>query len=409
MATQEPATADQQSASTRRSLQDYTHVHACMTHELWQSVLSERPLSERCEPFFRHLYELGLRNPSEATYGMITALLSLSGQPANATAFQAYCSLQTVKSNWRSFCSRQERGNPGLFHQTGFPVLRAVPHVQVQAMFNVPLVACPVAPADVQRVVATVPLRKPRSAAWAVSSAAQAAEPPNTAALLGALAGLFTGMFRQPEAEPLQLLTLNRPAPAVPGLSGVPAVASAAEQPAAAAAPQLLAGETTSRHLLALQDEMPSVEAVAAEEPSGIALSGPPDTATVAQLPPAQAQPSFEEMRSDLAQALVDRDASKAPNKTMKRPAVVKRPAAADSTAPACKRPATAKCCKRPAAAIGSVCLPELKEGDTCKTFASRAYHAAKNQAVRKHGDEHRAKEAAREAHRQAVTYFNGM
>ena len=155
------------------------------------------------------------------------------------------------------------------------------------------LVACPVPPADVQRVVATVPLRKPRSAAWAVSSAAQAAEPPNTAALLGAWAGLFTGVFRQPEAEPLQLLTLNRPAPAVPGLSSMPAVASAAEQPAAAAAPQLLAGETTSRHFLALQDEMPSVEAVAAEEPSGIALSGPPGTATVAQLPPAQAQPSF--------------------------------------------------------------------------------------------------------------------
>ena len=65
--------------AARRALQDYTSMHGYFTQSVWDILLAaNKPVSERSEALFQHLFTLGLRNPSESTLGMMTGLLHAS-------------------------------------------------------------------------------------------------------------------------------------------------------------------------------------------------------------------------------------------------------------------------------------------------------------------------------------------
>ena len=96
----------------RKALQDYTTLYSWVTADLWVLLASSAGMSAKAEKLFCHACALGLRNPSESTYGLLTALLLLA--ETAVTSFQAHSALQTTKTLWRSHCKRFKNALVGL-------------------------------------------------------------------------------------------------------------------------------------------------------------------------------------------------------------------------------------------------------------------------------------------------------
>ena len=410
--------------AARRALQDYTSMHGYFTQSVWDILLAaNKPVSERSEALFQHLFTLGLRNPSESTLGMMTGLLCVVGTPPQP--FQAYSLLQTVKSSWKTFCNRQGRFNPGEAVQLG-PLLLTPQHVmqwqQASGQLTVP---CPLTVAAIQRAASGIPLRKPRTGLqWdAVSQMPSSGQ--DLSHVFGAFAATFVNLFKtqsQQEQTPrIELLGTRVPQE---GRGSQEGTAQAVTQPALPAGAVQQASQVPPS-LLALQDAMPAAAAPSAGlESSASPAAGPQPSpahqaeacAEEAEVPKELAPAgSFEANRAKLAALLEARDKQKGKQVRKGKPAAAPACLAAASkvsalssaqlSVPAAKKPA-GLVKRRPSAVdtkkqtqkkgVQPKCTKET--ADTRKKSASRAYHQARNLALKRGLDDDRAKKAGRKA-----------
>ncbi|MCV6602645.1 MAG: hypothetical protein OIF54_13990 [Cohaesibacter sp.] len=90
----------------RRPNQDYTSCDQFLTSTVWQTLQggkNERHRSEVLSEFLFHI--LGLRLPSEQTYGKMTALVAMFG--GDSARSDLHCTLQSVKSTWNVYKTKQ--------------------------------------------------------------------------------------------------------------------------------------------------------------------------------------------------------------------------------------------------------------------------------------------------------------
>lgn len=87
----------------RRKLQNYEHLPHCLTDELWEEVKSSNRF-KATNALFNHLWQLGLRCPTEGTFNVVFAILEIcSSKTQPMSAFERYSSLQSLKQDWKKF------------------------------------------------------------------------------------------------------------------------------------------------------------------------------------------------------------------------------------------------------------------------------------------------------------------
>eukprot|EP00438_Fugacium_kawagutii_P004424 Skav225798 [mRNA] locus=scaffold4213:11531:12073:+ [translate_table: standard] len=95
----------------RRSQQNFEALPHYLTAEIWDSF--QQLSRERCSSLImQHLWLLGLRCPSEATFNVIGNLLDLacpSSDTRSVTTYQKYCALQKLKEQWRKYKVAKKR------------------------------------------------------------------------------------------------------------------------------------------------------------------------------------------------------------------------------------------------------------------------------------------------------------
>ena len=102
--------AEAEKVVQRRANQDYTSCDQFFTLSVWQNLQGGKSERQRAEVLADFLYHvLGLRLPSEQTYGKMTAVVAMfCGQ---MTRRDLHGILQTVKSTWNVYKTSKERGN----------------------------------------------------------------------------------------------------------------------------------------------------------------------------------------------------------------------------------------------------------------------------------------------------------
>ena len=403
-------------------------MHGYFTQAVWDILLAaNKPVSERSEALFQHLFTLGLRNPSESTLGMMTGLLCVVGTPAQP--FQAYSLLQTVKSSWKTFCNRQGRFNPGETVQLG-PLQLTPQHVmqwqQTSGQLTVP---CPLTVAAIQRAASGIPLRKPRTGLqWdAVSQMPSSGQ--DLSHVFGAFAATFVNLFKPPSQQEqtprIELFSTRAPQEARGSQEGTAQVVTQPALPSTA----LQQASQVPPPLLALQDAMPAAGAPSALPAAGAQQSPethqPQPCAEKAEVPKEPvAAGCFEDNRAKLAAVLQARDKQKGKQVKKGKPAAAPASLAADSKASAlssaqlsvaeAKKPA--RSVKRRPSAVDNKKQTQKKgvqpngtkeTADTRKKSASRAYHKARNLALKRGLDDDRAKKAGRKAHAKALQFWD--
>ncbi|CAK9011529.1 unnamed protein product [Durusdinium trenchii] len=99
--------------SARSNLQDFVHCPLYLTEADWAVVLGDGNVAEKNQCLMERLYKLGLRNPTEDTYAMLTTLLLLK-EPHRFNDFvQLRSSYLAVKNLVKSFLKNQGKSAQG--------------------------------------------------------------------------------------------------------------------------------------------------------------------------------------------------------------------------------------------------------------------------------------------------------
>lgn len=88
----------------RRKQQNYTNLPRYLTSELWDQLRTQ-PREKTTPLLIGHCWDLGLRCPTEATFGMIYNLLTLANpdqEPARSS-FERYSEIGTLKQRWKEY------------------------------------------------------------------------------------------------------------------------------------------------------------------------------------------------------------------------------------------------------------------------------------------------------------------
>ena len=87
----------------RRKQQNYQSFPKYLTDPLWHALTSQ-PKERATSMLMRHLWELGLRCPSEQTFSVLQNLLTLVAPQAQPiSTFEKYEALQALKKTWKKF------------------------------------------------------------------------------------------------------------------------------------------------------------------------------------------------------------------------------------------------------------------------------------------------------------------
>ena len=93
----------------RRKQQNYTQLPHFLTDGLWRR-LETLPRHEARVSLIAHAFDLGLRCPSEQTFGILQNLLALAGPEKERpqSSFERYNAIQTLKKMWKEFKNGRE-------------------------------------------------------------------------------------------------------------------------------------------------------------------------------------------------------------------------------------------------------------------------------------------------------------
>ena len=389
----------------RAGLQDYTQLADCLPSRTWDSLLdAERSFAEKADVLLHVSWSLGLRNPSEPTFGAMTALCCLKKQQS---AFEAQSRNVQMKDLWRSY-ARRLKG----FAQAGKPeerIDRLRSWSQLPAAVRESVgepIPCPVPHAELQAVYASIPQRKTR--------------------------GQFVERVRGPCVEAGQIAgqLLQSMVEAMRGGSGgqEPDIGLRLTRPgAAAAAGAHMRGAEPSGpqrphpQPLALEDAKPEQAKEPGTEPqTGAAGGGPAETASGSKAADQRGAGGAEEhveaaelgagagRRSEFATLRAGLEESMTSDTgVMRRPSAAGKPKArAKKTGSAWKKPAAAP---KKTATTRKPAAQGTEQEDTCKRYASRAYHLARREAEKRGRTPDQVKAAARKAHRAAVATWQGQ
>ena len=264
----------------RKVLQDYTALHSYLPASLWEVLQSaEVSASAKLERCLVHCGNLGLRNPSEGSMQVLTAIYMLcnDGQDnfdrmAPAMRMQTY---KAIKSEFKRICTHMP---PPAVRLQNLPVDPNVFKGSAPTLWALAFQDDEPAPskftvATSQRAVACIPMRLSRSDSTPAraSSAQQAAPDVGSGLLMGNVLQQFAmGMaqqFSMLQQSQQQMMTAMGLAPA----NALP------EQPSGSPPSKLLMiGDTASaenrflrraQSRIALTDSVPSVPAQAASQP----------------------------------------------------------------------------------------------------------------------------------------------
>lgn len=171
----EPSTSPSTKASERRALQDFTAMDNFLTQQVWDG-LQNLTVSASGDLLMTHLWRLGLRTPSESTYGVMTALLHVCNSP-QMTSFQLRGALLSVKKLWKGITMRlgkMKEASPSQ-HLLVLPLPDALPaDIAERAWSTGPRVASRLQGDALQNMVARVPLRQASSSAGSADVEAMA-------------------------------------------------------------------------------------------------------------------------------------------------------------------------------------------------------------------------------------------
>ena len=110
MVMEAPAQDTGTSSSKRKKQQDFTRFYAFMSAQTWEYIFQGHTSRGKYERLSESLYQqLGLRLPSEPTYGMMVALVLALQKEEAASQWKMHVDLQEVKSVWTSVKSRMKQ------------------------------------------------------------------------------------------------------------------------------------------------------------------------------------------------------------------------------------------------------------------------------------------------------------
>lgn len=88
----------------RRKQQNFTHLPHYLTQEIW-GQLATQPREKTTSLLIGHCWDLGLRCPTEATFGMMYNVLTLANpdqEPARSS-FERYTEIGSLKQRWKEY------------------------------------------------------------------------------------------------------------------------------------------------------------------------------------------------------------------------------------------------------------------------------------------------------------------
>ena len=97
--------------SPASQMQDYTRVAHYLTETVWHDLLQKQEvLGVKAESLFRHCYALGLRNPTEPTTAVMTALLVHA--EGEMTSFELHTKFKQVKGMYKAMVRKRRLTDP---------------------------------------------------------------------------------------------------------------------------------------------------------------------------------------------------------------------------------------------------------------------------------------------------------
>ena len=150
----------------RSALQDYVRMYHALTAEVWEHLNATEAIATRGEALFEHIYGLGLRNPSESTYGVMTVLLSLEALGGGRSSFQWNSTYQIVKRMWKNFTQKREKDDPWAAQERPLTlgILQNLPLVAQRVFQDSPPVPTVVSEDTILRHADLIPKRRTNSA-----------------------------------------------------------------------------------------------------------------------------------------------------------------------------------------------------------------------------------------------------
>ena len=199
-------TIDEDPASNvRAKLQDFCQLPFFLSQQWWDVLESRIPEVHKLESLCKHVAKLGLRHPTEATYG---ALLVLSFYSINVEVWYEADKLQLVETHkGRMKKMLQQESAPSVVLQRLPTDVSEMPHVLLNAAYPDGFVAgrpSLLSQEKILHLIVSFPLRKTNRAkpsALSTASAAGASDARMLSAAMNALANVSTAIMQQQQQQ----------------------------------------------------------------------------------------------------------------------------------------------------------------------------------------------------------------